>query len=77
MWTLYRMSHIHMLLLGFVTMMIYGVGYHVVLRFTGSPLHRARAARAYIFVYLLWRTLDAKRPAAAGPAIPLRRNTGA
>ena len=116
-WTLYRMAHIHMLLLGFVAMMIYGVGYHVVPRFTGSPLHRPRAAGwhwwianvglaltavgfalrahgldiatpvlacggtlsaagAYVFVYLLWRTLDAKRPSAAA-AIPLRRNTGA
>ena len=116
-WTVYRTSHMHMLLLGFVTMMIYGVGYHVVPRFTGSPLHRPRVAGwhwwlaniglalmaigfglrahdahlatpvlatggilsalgAYIFVYLLWRTLDAKRPTAAG-AVPLRRSAGA
>ena len=30
LWTIYRMAHVHMNLLGFVTMMIYGVGYHVV-----------------------------------------------
>lgn len=117
MWTLYRVAHMHMLLLGFVTMMIYGVGYHVVPRFSGSPLHRPRAAGwhwwmaniglaltatgfclrahaldvatpmlaaggtlsaagAYVFAYLLWRTLDAKRPPAAN-AIPLRRSAGA
>lgn len=117
MWTLYRLAHVHMLLLGFVTMMIYGVGYHVVPRFAGSPLHRPRVAGwhwwlsniglammatgfclrahdlgaatpvlatggtlsalgAYIFVYLLWRTLDAKRPAAAS-GLPLRRSAGA
>jgi cbb3-type cytochrome oxidase subunit 1 len=43
-WTVYRMAHVHMLLLGFVTMMIYGVAYHVVPRFAGFPLHSRRAA---------------------------------
>jgi cbb3-type cytochrome oxidase subunit 1 len=37
-WTRYRLAHVHMVLLGFVTMMIYGVAYHVVPRFTGSAL---------------------------------------
>src|SRR6476646_815842 len=36
---IYRPAHVHMNLLGFVTMMIYGVAYHVVPRFTGHPLH--------------------------------------
>ena len=44
MWTLYRLVHIHMLLLGFVTMMIFGVAYHVIPRFTGHALHSRRAA---------------------------------
>lgn len=44
LWTLYRLVHVHMLLLGFVTMMIYGVAYHVVPRFAGFPLHSRRAA---------------------------------
>jgi cbb3-type cytochrome oxidase subunit 1 len=98
-WTIYRLAHVHMVLLGFVTMMIYGVAYHVVPRFAGFPLHNRRAAGwhwgvanvglaamaagfmvrgrglvlgtpllaiggclsaagAYIFVYLLWRTID-------------------
>jgi cbb3-type cytochrome oxidase subunit 1 len=44
LWTVYRLVHVHMVLLGFVTMMIYGVAYHVVPRFAGFPLHSARAA---------------------------------
>jgi cbb3-type cytochrome oxidase subunit 1 len=98
-WTIYRLTHVHMLLLGFVTMMIYGVAYHVIPRFAGFPLHSRRAAvwhwwianaglalmaigfalraraipwathvlacggllaatGAYLFAYLLWRTID-------------------
>jgi hypothetical protein len=37
--TAYRAAHIHMLLLGFVTGMIFGVGYHVFPRFAGRALH--------------------------------------
>ena len=43
-WTVYRPAHVHMTTLGFVTMMIYGVAYHVIPRFAGVALHRARAA---------------------------------
>ena len=43
-WTVYRTAHMHMLLLGFVTMMIFGVAYHVIPRFAGFPLHSRRAA---------------------------------
>jgi cbb3-type cytochrome oxidase subunit 1 len=98
-WTVYRPAHMHMLLVGFVTMMIYGVAYHVIPRFTGFQLYSRRAAMwqwwmsnaglmlmvigfgvranglssgtpvlatggviaalgAYIFVYVIWRTLD-------------------
>ena len=32
----YRTAHLHMNLLGFVSMMIYGVAYHVIPRFTGN-----------------------------------------
>ncbi len=35
----YRSAHIHFLVLGFVTGMIFGVGYHVFPRFAGRPLH--------------------------------------
>ena len=108
-WIVYRPVHVHMNLLGFVTMMIYGVAYHVLPRFTGNPLRnrtaagvhwwvsnvglalmvvgfglRANAAPfatlllgvggalagagAYIFAYLVWRTVDGyPRPRAAKP----------
>src|SRR5581483_8342877 len=36
--TIYSPAHMHINLLGFVTMMIYGVAYHVLPRFTGHPL---------------------------------------
>jgi len=105
----YRPAHAHANLLGFVSMMIYGVAYHVIPRFTGNPLHSRRlagvhlwvanlglallvtgwigrtfaaaagnaavaagaltsTAGAFLFIYNLWRTLDAKRrPAPARP----------
>ena len=43
-WIIYRPAHVHMNLLGFVTMMIYGVAYHVIPRFSGHPLHNRRLA---------------------------------
>ena len=105
--TLYRLAHVHMLLLGFVAMMIFGVAYHVIPRFAGFPLHRPAAARvhwwlanvglaamasgfalrvhapdagtillatggalsalgAYVFVYLIWRTIDGPADLRAG-----------
>jgi cbb3-type cytochrome oxidase subunit 1 len=108
-WTVYRLAHVHALLLGFVTMMIYGVAYHVVPHFAGYPLHRPAAARwhwwianlglvamvagfvvrmhrarigtailaaggtlsalgAYIFVYVLWRSIDGPGALLAGAA---------
>ena len=101
-WTVYRAAHMHMVLLGFVTMMIYGVAYHVLPRFTGNPLPSRQwagvhwwmanaglllmvigfivrathatsgtvilsiggtlsALAAYVFVALIWRTLDGPR----------------
>ena len=50
LWTVYRLVHVHMLLLGFVTMMIYGVAYHVIPRFAGFPIHSRRAAVAHWWV---------------------------
>jgi cbb3-type cytochrome oxidase subunit 1 len=43
-WAVYRAAHMHMNLLGFVTMMIYGVAYHVIPRFTGHALHNRQLA---------------------------------
>ena len=45
-WIVYRPAHLHMNLLGFVAMMIFGVALHVIPRFTGRPLHSARLAGA-------------------------------
>ena len=44
-WTVYRAMHVHVMLLGFVTMFINGVAYHVVPRLSGRPLWSIRAAR--------------------------------
>jgi cbb3-type cytochrome oxidase subunit 1 len=46
-WVIYRPAHLHMLLLGFVTMMIAGVAYHVLPRFAATPLHSPRVAGAH------------------------------
>ena len=46
-WSVYRTAHLHMLLLGFVAMMIFGVAYHVIPRFAGNPLPSGRAAAAH------------------------------
>jgi len=49
-WTVYRQAHMHMMLLGFVTMMIYGVAYHVIPRFAGFPLYSRRAPVIHLWV---------------------------
>jgi len=41
---IYRPAHVHLNLLGFVSMVIFGVAYHVIPRFTGHPLHNPRLA---------------------------------
>ena len=43
----YRAAHIHLLLLGFVGGMIFGVGYHVFPRFAGRPLRRPGLMRVH------------------------------
>lgn len=48
-WIVYRPAHVHLNLLGFVTMMIYGVAYHVIPRFTGAPLYSRRLAGAHVW----------------------------
>jgi cbb3-type cytochrome oxidase subunit 1 len=49
-WTIYRPVHMHMTLLGFVTMMIFGVAYHVLPRFVGRPLWSQRLAGVHVWV---------------------------
>ena len=49
-WLVYRPAHMHANLLGFVSMMIFGVAYHVIPRFAGSPLRSRGAATAHLWV---------------------------
>ena len=46
----YRPAHVHANLLGFVSMMIFGVAYHVLPRFTGKRLFSSRLAAAHVVV---------------------------
>lgn len=47
---LYKPGHAHANLLGFVSMMIFGVAYHVMPRFNGRPLHSVRMAQLHVWV---------------------------
>jgi len=49
-WVIYRTAHLHMLLLGFVTMMISGVAYHVLPRFAAAPLYSPRLAAVHLVI---------------------------
>ena len=46
----YRPAHAHAHLLGFVSMMIFGVAYHVIPRFAGSNLESRRMAAIHFWV---------------------------
>lgn len=46
----FRPAHAHANLLGFVSMMIFGVAYHVLPRFSGHPLHSPRLAGLHLVV---------------------------
>jgi heme/copper-type cytochrome/quinol oxidase subunit 1 len=43
-----RVAHAHVNLLGWVSMFISGVAYHVLPRFTGQPLHSPRLAEVHV-----------------------------
>ena len=49
-WVIYRPAHAHMNLVGFVVMMIFGVGYQMLPRFFGHPLHSRWLARAHVWL---------------------------
>lgn len=49
-WMVIRPAHVHANLLGFVTLMIFGVAYHVIPRFTGAPLHSRALAAVHVWV---------------------------
>lgn len=42
--------HVHLLLLGFMAMMIYGVGYHILPRFMGRPVYSARVGMVQVWM---------------------------
>lgn len=46
----YRPAHVHANLLGFVSMMIFGVAYHVIPRFSGNALHHRALASVHLWV---------------------------
>jgi cbb3-type cytochrome oxidase subunit 1 len=70
---IYRPAHMHMNLLGFVAMMIFGVAYHVIPRFAGAPLRQPRLAGAHWWVANAGLTLMVTgfvlRPGAGQPAV--------
>lgn len=49
-WIAFRTAHMHANLLGFVSMMIFGVAYHVIPRFSGHPLHSRPLASAHVWI---------------------------
>jgi len=46
----FRPAHAHANLLGFVSMMIFGVAYHVIPRFSGHSLHHRRLASTHLWL---------------------------
>ncbi len=42
--------HTHIVLLGFMGMMIYGVGYHILPRFMGRPVYSARLGNVQVWL---------------------------
>jgi heme/copper-type cytochrome/quinol oxidase subunit 1 len=47
---IYRPAHAHANLLGFVSMMIFGVAYHVIPRFSGAALRSRAMARLHLWL---------------------------
>jgi cbb3-type cytochrome oxidase subunit 1 len=46
-WVIYRPAHAHMVVAGFITMMVFGVGYQLLPRLFGFGLHSRRLAVAH------------------------------
>jgi cbb3-type cytochrome oxidase subunit 1 len=49
-WVVYRPAHAHMTAVGFLTMLVFGVGYQLLPRLFGHPLHSRRLAVAHLFL---------------------------
>jgi cbb3-type cytochrome oxidase subunit 1 len=64
-----KFVHSHLNMLGWVSMMIYGVGYHILPRFMGRPLYSNRVGEAQFYLanislvaMLLFYTLNVYNP---------------
>jgi cbb3-type cytochrome oxidase subunit 1 len=49
-WVVYRPAHAHMNVVGFITMMVFGVGYQLLPRLFGHPLHSRALAVAHVWL---------------------------
>lgn len=49
-WVVYRPAHAHMNVVGFLTMLVFGVGYQLLPRLFGHPLRSNRLAIAHLFL---------------------------
>lgn len=49
-WVAYRPAHAHMNVVGFLTMLVFGVGYQLLPRLFGHPLHSRRLAIAHLYL---------------------------
>jgi hypothetical protein len=68
-WIVYRPAHAHMNVAGFLTMLVFGVGYQLLPRLFGHPLYSTRLAVLHLFlanlgllglvVGFLWQPHDA------------------
>lgn len=47
-WLIYRPAHAHMTVVGFLTMLVFGVGYQLLPRLFGHPLYSPRLAGAHL-----------------------------
>jgi cytochrome c oxidase cbb3-type subunit 1 len=49
-WLIYRPAHAHMNVVGFLTMLVFGVGYQLLPRLFGHPLYSTRLAAAHLYL---------------------------
>jgi cytochrome c oxidase cbb3-type subunit 1 len=49
-WIIYRPAHAHMNVAGFLSMLVFGVGYHLLPRLFGHPLYSPRLAGIHLFL---------------------------
>ena len=49
-WIIYRPAHAHMNVVGWLTMLVFGVGYQLLPRLFGHPLHSRRLAIWHLFL---------------------------